>query len=218
MYKSFILFVSIIVIGAFGVEAAENYGSLGAAGGQMPSAAGASGGGGDAAKFAGGYFGANVNVIHNNAKIESRSFSGTGVSAGLYGGYGWAFKKVYGSAELEVNYGSVKTTKDTNYKLRSTYDVGLAGRVGMVVKGSYLPYFRLGLGLHGYNYYISNKKNQFNTFFIAPGVGFEALLGSFMMRIEAGYSIPMSTGGISKTKIQRKPNRAYVKLGGAYKF
>jgi len=217
MVKYRFLMVSTLCLHAFSSQAAENYGSLGASG--MPSSMGGGAtSGGDAAKFAGGYLGANIGVIHNNAKIENRAFSGTGVSGGLYGGYGWGFKKVYGSAELEVNYGSVKTTKETNYKLRSTYDVSLAGRVGMVIKGAYLPYVRLGLGINGYNYYISNKKNQFNTFFVAPGVGFEALLSSFMLRIEAGYSIPISTGGIAKTTIQRKPSRAYVKLGGAYKF
>lgn len=197
--------------------AATTFGSMG---GLAPSAGSASAASGQPAKkLQGFYLGGMAAVTHLSAKIDNRSFSGTGASGSLYFGYGWAAKKVYGAAELDVGYGSVNTTKDTNFKLRSTFDVAIGGRFGVVLKETLLPYIRIGLGAHGYNYYENKVRNKFNTFFVAPGLGFEALIGSnFLFRIEANYSIPITLGGISKTKVQQKPKRAFVRLGGAYKF
>lgn len=182
--------------------------------------AGAASGAGAAKKFQGFYIGANAAVTHMAAKIEGRSFSGTGASGGLFGGYGAAIgNKVYGAGELEVSYGSVSTTKDTAYKLKSSYDASLAGLIGVVLKDTFMPYFRLALGVHGYTYYVNKAQSKFNTMFVAPGIGFQALLGgNFLLRLEVAYSIPVSASGISKGKVNQKPSRTFVKLGGAYKF
>lgn len=172
-----------------------------------------------AKKFAGFYLGANANVSHVSAKIENREFSGTGAGGGVYLGYGWAGDKVYVASELEVDYGSINTSKDTMYKLKSTFDASLSGRVGVVLKDRFMPYFRISLGGHGYSYTANTLKTKFNTLYVAPGLGVEALMDdSFLMRLETSYSIPISTASIQASRVQEKPKRLFFKFGGAYKF
>jgi hypothetical protein len=171
-----------------------------------------------ASDFSGGYIGANIGVQHQNAKINNVAFAGSGMGTGIYGGYGTMVSKAYIGGELEVDYNTTLTKKAPD-KLRATYGVSLAGRIGMVIAGNILPYFRLGFGLDGYNYFESTTKIKLKTFAITPGIGIEGLLGqNFLLRGEVAYSLPVTVSGISKSLVKEKPKRAIVRVGGAYKF
>lgn len=215
MKKAKVLLTTLTIgFAACSAGAVANLGALGAAmpGGQAGSSAAAGG-----ADFSGFYMGLAVGVNHNSSKIGDSSFKKTGVAPGVYMGYGTTFGKVYAGGELDVDY-SFTTAKVTTYKMRSTYNAGLVGRVGGVINGAYLPYFRLGLGSHGYKYTAGTTTKSIHVFYVAPGVGFEAMLGSILLRLEGGYALAMSTTGITKSSVKTKPSRAFVKAGLAYKF
>lgn len=175
--------------------------------------------------YAGFYLGGLISVTHKSATIADHKFSGTGYGGGALMGYGAGITEtIYGAGELEVSYG-ISKSKDANntVKLRSTYDASVSGLIGMLLGGSYMPYLRLGIGGHGYNYYFqegsTNKKIKFNTISVAPGIGMQFFLGkNFFMRVEASYAFPISVSKIKKELLNKKPKRAFVRLAAAYKF
>ncbi len=175
--------------------------------------------------YAGFYVGGVLAVTHKEATINKHKLSATGYSGGGLMGYGAGItEKVFGAGELEVSYGIAKSKDDGNtVKLRSTYDASFAGLIGYLLAGAYMPYLRIGAGSHGYNYNFQKsgktQTTKFHTFFVAPGVGMQFYLGkSFFIRIEGSYAFPISVAKIKKSLVDKKPKRAFLRLGAAYKF
>jgi len=191
--------------------------SSGAIPGQLPGGGASSGG---ANKFQGGYIGLSASAVHIASSLDGLSYNGTGGQGGLLGGYGGQSKSgMYVGGEFGVYYGTFQKKQPGGFKMKSTYTLDFAALAGFVLKGTLMPYARLGGGVQGFTYEANGVKKNFSVLFFAPGLGFQGMVGDhFLLRLEANYGIPVNTTGIKKSRFKTVPARTEIKLAGLYKF
>lgn len=139
--------------------------------------------------------------------------SASGLQLDLYGGLGIIVaKRFYVGGELDVGY---NTMKAAIVKFSQGVSVGIAGRAGPVFDDKYMAYFKLGAVMTNYRWNPWGTKSlNFFGFNIAPGLGFEMMLGSrATFRIEGDYGVAVGKKGVAQNV-----NATWRKIPGRFKI
>jgi len=144
--------------------------------------------------------------------IGLKKLSDGGIQLALYGGYGLTVEqRFYLGGEAEVGYNTVKSRP---IKFSQGVNFGISGRAGPVFSNKYLAYFKLGVNATNYRWSPWGKSLNFFGFDVAPGLGFEMMLGTRgTLRFEGSYGI-----AVGKANVTQNANATWKKLPNKFKI